>query len=250
MLNFFFVCAITVGGLTSPLRGPYAQPLYFEEKPPDYPPLNHGSLDYDKEQRGSAQPGITAATDLKKWAYHCEETEAEETKPSSPCCPQISEPNHKRSNKTSTVPELELRKLERGALFSVTVIVTVIVLKLLTHFNLILWHLLQIFTWPACLSFTLRRSRSSCCPASAATPTPTGNWGTKRWPTTTHTFKKSNVAFSAILDFSLKKTLPPGRLPKAGSAHGTGCIKSVLVSHQCQFCDITKGCFQDVSGMT
>ncbi|XP_075894720.1 mitogen-activated protein kinase kinase kinase 14 isoform X2 [Nelusetta ayraudi] len=102
-----------VGGLSSPLRGPYAEPLYFAEKPPDYPPLNHCGLDYDEEQRNPARPGITAATDSKKLGSHCEETEAEESKPSSPCCPQISEPNHKRSNKTSTVPELELRKLER-----------------------------------------------------------------------------------------------------------------------------------------
>lgn len=114
----FLVCAIAVGGLTSPLKGPYAEPLYFAEKPPDDPPLNHCGLDYDEEQRSPAGPGITAATDSKKLGSLCEETEAEELKPSSPCYPQTSEPNHKRSNKTSTVPELELRKLERGALFS------------------------------------------------------------------------------------------------------------------------------------
>lgn len=119
---FFLICAIAVGGLTSPLRGPYAEPLYFAEKPPDYPPLNYCGLDYDEEQRNPARPGITAATESKKLGSHCEETEAEESKPSSPCCPQISEPNHKRSNKTSTVPELELRKLERGALFSMIVL--------------------------------------------------------------------------------------------------------------------------------
>lgn len=116
----FFRCAIAVGGLTSPLRGPYAEPLYFSKKPPDYPPLNQDGLDYDAEQRNPTWPGITAATDSEKLSYPCEETEAEESKPRSLCSSQISEPNHKRSSKT-TVPELELRKLERGSLFSIFV---------------------------------------------------------------------------------------------------------------------------------
>lgn len=109
--------AIVVGGLTSSLRGPYAEPLYVSEKPPDYPPLNQDGLNYDAEQRNPTWPGITTAADSEKLGYPCEETEAGESKPRWLCSPQICEPNHKRSNKT-TVPELELRKLERGPSFS------------------------------------------------------------------------------------------------------------------------------------
>lgn len=116
-LFVFFACAIAVGGLTSPLRGPYAEPLYFSKKPPDNPPLNQDSPDCDAEQRNPTWPGITAATDSENLSYPCEETGAEESKPRSLRSPQISEPNHKRSSKT-TVPELELRKLERGSPFS------------------------------------------------------------------------------------------------------------------------------------
>lgn len=112
------VYAIAVGGLTSSLRGPYAEPLYFAKKPPDYPPLNQGGLDYDAEQRNPTWTGITTAADSEKLGYPCEETEAEESKPRSLCSPQTSEPNHRRSNKT-TVPELELRKLERGSFFCI-----------------------------------------------------------------------------------------------------------------------------------
>lgn len=66
---------------------------------------------------------------------------------------------------------------------------------MLTNFNVIHWHLLQIFTWPACLSFTRQRCRSSCCPASAAIPTPTGNRGTKGWLRAQHIWKVSCYMF-------------------------------------------------------
>lgn len=110
------VCVIAVGGLTSPVKGPYAEPLYFADKPPDSLPLNHSSFDSEEDQKSSVQRGITAEGKSKNWGYDSEETEAD-SKQGSPSCPQISEPNHKKNNKTSTVPELEMRKLERGALF-------------------------------------------------------------------------------------------------------------------------------------
>ncbi|MEQ2181681.1 hypothetical protein GOODEAATRI_014037 [Goodea atripinnis] len=58
----------------------------------------------------------------------------------------IPEPNLKRNNKITTVPELELRKLERAV----------------------------------CLSFLLRRCRSSSCLALTVTIIATGNYGIKR----------------------------------------------------------------------
>lgn len=110
----FLACAVAVGGLSSSLRGPYAEPLYLSKKPPDCPPPDQDDLDYDAEQRSPTWPEITAAADSEKLGYPCEETEAEESEPRSLCSPRIPEPNHKRSSKT-TVPELELRKLERGS---------------------------------------------------------------------------------------------------------------------------------------
>lgn len=111
------VCAIAVGGLTSPVKGPYAEPLYFADKPPDSLPLNNSSVDYEDEEehKESVEKVITAERKTKELGDDNEEKEAE-SKRGQPFCPQmlISEPNHKKNNKITTVPELELRKLERG----------------------------------------------------------------------------------------------------------------------------------------
>lgn len=111
------VCAIAVGGLTSPVKGPYAEPLYFADKPPDSLPLNNSSLDYEDEEehKESVEKVITAERKTKELGDDNEEKEAE-SKRGPPFCPQtlISEPNHKKNNKITTVSESELRKLERG----------------------------------------------------------------------------------------------------------------------------------------
>ncbi|XP_073350691.1 mitogen-activated protein kinase kinase kinase 14 [Pagrus major] len=104
-----------VGGLTSPVKGPYTEPLYFADKPPDSQLIN-SSIDCEDEEehQESVEKLITVGRKTKKLGDDDEEKEAE-SKRGSPFCPQtlISEPNHKRANKITTVPELELRKLER-----------------------------------------------------------------------------------------------------------------------------------------
>ncbi|XP_013878954.1 mitogen-activated protein kinase kinase kinase 14 [Austrofundulus limnaeus] len=90
-----------VGGLTSPVKGPYTDPLYNVRKLPDSPQLNNSSVDFEdkKNQMESAEKVITAG--LKTQKLHSG--------------PQtlISKPSQRWSNKISTMPELELRKLER-----------------------------------------------------------------------------------------------------------------------------------------
>ncbi|XP_076609789.1 mitogen-activated protein kinase kinase kinase 14 [Chaetodon auriga] len=102
-----------VGGLTSPVRGPYTEPLYCADKPPDSLQLVNSCIDYEEEHQESVEKVITAG---RKTKYPGDdEEEREDSRRGSPFCPQmlISEPNHKRGNKITTVPELELRKLER-----------------------------------------------------------------------------------------------------------------------------------------
>ncbi|XP_018557572.1 mitogen-activated protein kinase kinase kinase 14 isoform X1 [Lates calcarifer] len=108
-----------VGGLTSPVKGPYTEPLYIANEPPDsLQPIN-SSVDYEDEveHEESVERAITAGRRAKELDDEEEEKEADsnESKRGSQCYPQmlISEPNHKRSNKETTVPELELRKLAR-----------------------------------------------------------------------------------------------------------------------------------------
>ncbi|XP_030262781.1 mitogen-activated protein kinase kinase kinase 14 [Sparus aurata] len=104
-----------VGGLTSLVKGPYTEPLYFADKPPDSPLINSSTdCEDEEEHQESVEKVITAGRKTKKLGDDDEEKEAE-SKRGSLFCPQtlISEPNHKRGNKITTVPELELRKLER-----------------------------------------------------------------------------------------------------------------------------------------
>ncbi|XP_044036146.1 mitogen-activated protein kinase kinase kinase 14 isoform X2 [Siniperca chuatsi] len=108
-----------VGGLTSPMKGPYTEPLCIANKPPDSLQLINSSAEYEAEEeyQDSVEKLITAGRRMKEMDDDDEEKEANsnESKRSSPFCPQmlISEPNYKRGNKITTVPELELRKLER-----------------------------------------------------------------------------------------------------------------------------------------
>ncbi|CAN9505503.1 unnamed protein product [Ophioblennius macclurei] len=98
-----------VGGLSSPVRGPYTEPLRAPDSPPDHPqPLHCRSEDEHEEHDNRA---TTAGKALEREV----EEDVVETKQNWSLGPQtlISELTGKRSNKVSTVPELELRKLER-----------------------------------------------------------------------------------------------------------------------------------------
>lgn len=99
-----------MGGLVSPAKGPYAEPLYFPDKPPDSVPLNKSCCEDEEEHKYST---VTTAKKTKKLGDHNEE------KAEPKLCPMVhpimlmSEPDHKKNN-LNGVPELELRKLERG----------------------------------------------------------------------------------------------------------------------------------------
>uniref|UniRef100_H3D294 Mitogen-activated protein kinase kinase kinase 14a n=1 Tax=Tetraodon nigroviridis TaxID=99883 RepID=H3D294_TETNG len=98
-----------VGGLSSPVKGPYVQPLYVPDKPPDSVPLNKSFCEDEKECKYST---VTTAKKTKKLG------DVNEEKVGLKHCPTVhpimlmSEPDHKKNN-PSGVPELELRKLER-----------------------------------------------------------------------------------------------------------------------------------------
>ncbi|XP_034394339.1 mitogen-activated protein kinase kinase kinase 14 [Cyclopterus lumpus] len=100
-----------VGGLTSPVRGPFTEPLYIADKPPDRLQLVNSSVKYEDEHQEPVGKGIPAGSGPED----LEDDHGEETKRDSPSRPQtlISEPSYKRGNRVTTVPELELRKLER-----------------------------------------------------------------------------------------------------------------------------------------
>lgn len=83
------------------MKGPYTEPLHVVTKLPDSSQLSNSSdFDDQEDHVESAEKVITAGLKTQKL----------------PSGPQtlISEPSQKWSNKISTVPELELRKLERG----------------------------------------------------------------------------------------------------------------------------------------
>ncbi|KAK5855908.1 hypothetical protein PBY51_007541 [Eleginops maclovinus] len=104
------VIALTeVGGLTSPVRGPYTEPLCVSDKPPDSLQLVNNSVNCEDEDQEFVEKAITTGRMMKD-----RDDDNEESK-NSIYCPQtlISEPKYKRGNKITTVPELELRKLER-----------------------------------------------------------------------------------------------------------------------------------------
>lgn len=101
-----------VGGLTSSVRGPFTEPLYIPNKPPDdlHPVNSCGEFEEEEEHKKVAGKAITKI----KVAEKDVETSPNEPKRESWNAPQmlVPEPNFKR-NKITIVPELELRKLER-----------------------------------------------------------------------------------------------------------------------------------------
>ncbi|CAJ1076112.1 mitogen-activated protein kinase kinase kinase 14 [Xyrichtys novacula] len=104
-----------LGGLTSPVKGPYIEPLFTTNKPSDSLQLLHsivGCEDDEEVQEERDWKVITAESNKKDLSADSEERESKPCPSSSPQS-LISEPNHKRGRKITTVPELELRKLER-----------------------------------------------------------------------------------------------------------------------------------------
>lgn len=100
-----------VGGLTNPVKGPYIEPLYAVHKPPDNLQQSSDS-DQDEDEQQESEKMWTL--DKVKKGIGDKDTHSDQLELGSPLCPQYSytEPIHK-VNKITTVPELELRKLER-----------------------------------------------------------------------------------------------------------------------------------------
>lgn len=94
------VFIMTVGGLTSEVEGPYTKPLHILDKLPDSQQLHSNSEDTETHPAGLR----TKKPD--------EEEDVESNAPQM----LISEPNYENYHQKVTVPELELRKLERGKL--------------------------------------------------------------------------------------------------------------------------------------
>lgn len=98
------------------MAGPYTEPLYIADKPPDSLQLINSSVDCEDEEehQESVEEVITAGRKAKELDDDYEEKEADsnESKRGSPFCPPtlISEPNHK----SGKITDFELRKLERG----------------------------------------------------------------------------------------------------------------------------------------
>lgn len=97
------------------MKGPYTEPLYIANKPPDSLQLINSNFSYEDEHQESVEKVTTTG---RRTEEPDDEEDRNESKRDSLFCPQtlISEPNHKKGNKITTVPELELRKLERGEL--------------------------------------------------------------------------------------------------------------------------------------
>lgn len=95
------------------MDGPYTEPLYCVDKPPDSLQLVDSSVDYgDEEGRRESLEGVITA----RWKSSEPDDKVTEANPdlSSSPLPLTCEPSRKRGSKITTVPELELRKLEQG----------------------------------------------------------------------------------------------------------------------------------------
>ncbi|XP_061566874.1 mitogen-activated protein kinase kinase kinase 14 isoform X2 [Cololabis saira] len=105
-----------VGGLRSPVKGPYTEPLHIANKAPDSLQLVNNSDEFeDEEHLESTDNAITAGLEPKTLDEKEVERGSYEPKHVFPSSPQMlnSEPQtHKKGSKITTVPELELRKLE------------------------------------------------------------------------------------------------------------------------------------------
>lgn len=113
----YCICVISVGGLTSPVKGSYTEPLDIANKPPDsLQHIDSSVHSADEEHQESVDNEITVWRSVKEWDVdddeEDEEADFDKSERGKPLSVQriIPEPNHK----ITTVPELELRKLERG----------------------------------------------------------------------------------------------------------------------------------------
>uniref|UniRef100_A0A3Q1HB68 Protein kinase domain-containing protein n=2 Tax=Anabas testudineus TaxID=64144 RepID=A0A3Q1HB68_ANATE len=105
-----------VGGLSSPVKGPYTEPLYIPNKPPDSLQLYNSSVDYEEVEH---QESVEKLGRMAKKLFNDDEdikVDSNESKPGSPFSPQTlsSELKRKKGNNITTIPpEHELSKLER-----------------------------------------------------------------------------------------------------------------------------------------
>lgn len=99
------------------MKGPYTEPLYIPNKPPDSLQLYNSSVDYEEVEH---QESVEKLGRMAKKLFNDDEdikVDSNESKPGSPFSPQTlsSELKRKKGNNITTIPpEHELSKLERG----------------------------------------------------------------------------------------------------------------------------------------
>lgn len=101
-----------VGGLSSAVEGPFVQPLYVPDRPPDSVPPNKSCCGDEKECKYST---VTTAKETTKPGDVNQEKAEWKRCPTVHPITLMSEPDRQK-NTLGGVPELELHKLERGEL--------------------------------------------------------------------------------------------------------------------------------------
>ncbi|XP_029997338.1 mitogen-activated protein kinase kinase kinase 14 isoform X3 [Sphaeramia orbicularis] len=103
-----------VGGLSSPVRGPYTEPLYVVNKPPDSVQHIYSSVQDEDDNQESIEE-VQTPERRKKSYDEKDEANCDKSDLGSPLRLQtpVYEPIHKTGSKVTTKSELELRKLER-----------------------------------------------------------------------------------------------------------------------------------------
>lgn len=102
-----------VGGLSSSVKGPYVDPHYIDSQPPDTDVHQHNS-EQDNDEHLHHQDKVWTR-DKPKRGIGDDDPTADKTDLGSPLCVKVPfiENIEKEGNNVTTVPELELRKLER-----------------------------------------------------------------------------------------------------------------------------------------
>uniref|UniRef100_A0A8C7XBA6 Mitogen-activated protein kinase kinase kinase 14a n=1 Tax=Oryzias sinensis TaxID=183150 RepID=A0A8C7XBA6_9TELE len=103
-----------VGGLTSVVEGPYTTPLHVQDKLLDSQQLLHSSADFEADE---TQLSVNKVISMGLRTKKPEDVESNKSFSNAPQM-LIHEPNYKNYHEEITVPELELRKLERDLYLS------------------------------------------------------------------------------------------------------------------------------------
>lgn len=96
-----------VGGLSSSVKGPYAEPLYIGYKPPDADALQNNR---DTEEQQEHHDKVWTRDNPKRGIG---DDDSDKTDLGSPLCVEAPDTENIQKEGKTTVPELELRKLER-----------------------------------------------------------------------------------------------------------------------------------------